>query len=74
MVLENFTGGEMIREKMYEKIQIFTRLGYSRSEMASKLEIDPKTAARYYAMDEKDFKSYRREQMFRDRVLSLGTL
>ena len=68
MVLENFTGGEMIREKMYEKIQTFKRLGYSRSEIASELEIDPKTAARYYAMDERDFRSYRKEQMFRDKM------
>jgi hypothetical protein len=59
----------MIREKMYEKIQTFKRLGYSRSEIASELEIDPKTAARYYAMDERDFRSYQREQMFRDKVL-----
>lgn len=58
----------MIREKMYEKIQTFKRLGYSRSEIASELEIDPKTAARYYAMDERDFRSYRREQIFRDKV------
>lgn len=58
----------MIREKMYEKVQIFKRLGYSRSEITSELEIDPKTAARYYEMDEKEFKSYRREHMFRDKV------
>jgi len=44
MVLENFTGAEMIREKMYEKIQFFKRLGYSRSEITSELDIDPKTA------------------------------
>ena len=59
----------MIREKMYEKIQTFKRKGYSRSEIASELEVDPKTAARYYRMDEEDFKAYRREHMFRDKVL-----
>ncbi|GAI53439.1 unnamed protein product, partial [marine sediment metagenome] len=40
----------MIKEKMYEKVQLFKRLGYSRSEINSELEIDPKTAAKYYAM------------------------
>ena len=35
---------------MYEKVQLFKRLGYSISEIASQLEIDPKTAAKYYAL------------------------
>ena len=59
----------MIREKMYEKVQIFKRLGYSRSEIASQLEIDLKTVARYYRMDERGFRSYRQQHMFRDKVL-----
>jgi len=58
----------MIREKMYEKVQLFKRQGYSRSEIISELEIDPKTAAKYYAMDGREFKAYQREHMFRDRV------
>jgi len=58
----------MIREKMYEKVQLFKRQGYSKSEITSDLEIDPKTAAKYYAMDGRKFKAYRREHMFRDRV------
>ncbi len=40
----------MIKEKMYEKVQLFKRQGYSVSEISSKLEIDPKTAAKYYVM------------------------
>jgi len=58
----------MIKEKMYEKVQLFKRQGYSRSEIISELEIDPKTVAKYYAMDERDFKTYQKEHMFRDRV------
>lgn len=58
----------MIKEKMYEKIQALKRVGYSRSEISSELEINAKTAARYYAMGEKDFRSYQKEQMFRDKV------
>ena len=40
----------MIRKKMYEKVQLFKRQGYSRSEISSDMEIDPKTVAKYYAM------------------------
>ncbi|MFQ5835848.1 MAG: hypothetical protein ACE5IT_09155 [bacterium] len=58
----------MIKEKMYEKVQLFKRWGYSRSEISSVLEIDPKTVAKYYAMDGREFKAYQREHMFRDRV------
>ena len=59
----------MIREKMYEKVQLFKRLGYSRAKISSDLEIEPKTAAKYYAMDGREFKTYRREHMFRIRCL-----
>ncbi len=58
----------MIREKMYEKVQLFKRQGYSRSEISSDLEIDPKTVAKYYAMDGREFKTYQRGHIFRDRV------
>jgi len=40
----------MIKEKMYEKVQLFKRQGYSISEIASDMEIDPKTAAKSYAL------------------------
>jgi len=53
---------------MYEKVQLFKRLGYSRSEISSDLEIGPKTAAKYYAMDGREFKTYQREHMFRDKA------
>ncbi len=58
----------MIREKMYEKVQLFKRQGYSISEITSVLETDPKTAAKYYVMDGRQFKAYRKEHMFRDKV------
>jgi len=58
----------MIREKMYEKVQLFKRQGYSISEISSDMEIDPKTAAKYYAMDKRKFKTYRKKHMFRDKV------
>ncbi len=59
----------MIREKMYKQIQAFRRQGYSKKEIAAVLGIDSKTAARYYRMDEREFRSYRQEHMFRDKVL-----
>jgi len=58
----------MIKEKMYEKVQLFKRQGYSISEISSDMEIDPKTAAKYYAMDGRQFKAYRKKHMFRDKV------
>jgi len=58
----------MIKEKMYEKVQLFKRQGYSISEISSDMEIDPKTAAKYYVMDGRQFKAYRKKHMFRDKV------
>lgn len=58
----------MIKEKMYEKVQLFKRQGYSISEISSDMEIDPKTAAKYYVMNGRQFKTYRKEHMFRDKV------
>jgi len=69
MVLENFTGAEMIREKMYKQIQDFKRQGYSKKEIAAVLAMDPKTVAKYYLMDERDFRSFRQQHMFRDKML-----
>ena len=59
----------MIREKMYRKIQNFKRQGYSRKEIVTVAGKDPKTVAKYYRMDERGFRAYRREHMFRDKVL-----
>jgi len=58
----------MIKEKMYEKVQLFKRQGYSISEISSDMEIDPKTAAKYYVMNGRQFKAYRKKHMFRDKV------
>ena len=58
----------MIKKKMYKQIQIFKRQGYSRNEIASELGINPRTAARYYRMNEEDFRSYRREHLFKNKA------
>jgi len=46
----------MKKRKMYQKIHAFKRQGYFRNEIASRLGIDLQTAAKYYLMDEKEFK------------------
>jgi len=54
---------------MYRKIQNYKRQGYSKTEIITLLGKDPKTVAKYYALDERGFLSYRQEHMFRDKVL-----
>jgi len=54
---------------MYKKIQNYKRQGYSKTEIITVLGKDPKTVAKYYALNEKGFRSYRREHMFRDKAL-----
>ena len=52
---------------MYHKIQTLKRQGYSKSEITRTLQIDPKTIARYYSMNEKEFQVYLKSPMFRER-------
>lgn len=59
----------MIKKKMYKQIQDLKRKGYTRKEIVSQLEIDPKTVTKYSRMSGKEFKSYRRLHQFRDKVL-----
>ena len=59
----------MIKKKMYKRIKAYKRQGYTRKEIVSEMEIDPKTVTKYCRMDEKEFQSYRSEKMFRDKVL-----
>lgn len=60
----------MVRKKMYRKIQNHKRRGYSKTEIITMLGKDPKTVSKYYCMDEMDFKTYRQEHMFRDKVMA----
>lgn len=58
----------MITKKMYRQIQAFKRSGQSKKEIARCLNIDPKTVARYYTMAEKDYRTYRRERLYREKA------
>jgi len=59
----------MIREKMYRQVQTFKRQGHSKREIAAALEMDAKTVAKYFHMDEGEFRSYRQQHMYRDKLL-----
>ena len=59
----------MIQEKMYKQVQSFKRRGRSKRQIAACLGMDPKTVAKYYHMDEREFKSYRQRHMFREKLL-----
>ena len=52
---------------MYKQVQAFKRQGHSKKEIAAVLGMDPKTVAKYYSMEEGDFRSYRQQHMFRDK-------
>ena len=58
----------MVDKKMYRQIQNFKRKGLNKKEIASELEKDPKTVAKYYSMGEEQFKGYKQEHMFRDKI------
>jgi len=60
----------MKKRKMYKKIQTFKRQGYSSHKIAEELEINPRTATKYYKMDEEEFREYRADHLFRERAFS----
>lgn len=55
---------------MFKQIQDLKRKGYTRKEIVSQLEIDPKTVTKYSRMSMKEFKCYRKHHQFRDKVLT----
>ena len=54
---------------MYKQVQTFKRQGHSKKAIAVTLGMDPKTVAKYYSMEERDFRFYRQQHMFRDKRL-----
>lgn len=65
---ENLTGAGMINKAMFRQVQAFKRQGYSKGAIGRALELDAKTVAKYFAMEEEDFRAYRRELLFRDKA------
>ena len=57
----------MKKRKIDKKIQTCKLQGHSSNKIGEELEINPRTAAKYYKMDEADFRFYRTDHLFRDR-------
>jgi transposase len=53
---------------MFKQVQTFKRQGYSKSAIVKALELDPRTVAKYFAMEEEAYRAYRREHLFRDKA------
>ncbi|MBM3285411.1 MAG: transposase [Candidatus Aminicenantes bacterium] len=58
----------MIKKAMFKEIQAFRRQGYSQGAIGRALELDPRTVAKYFAMEEADYRVYRQEHLFRDKA------
>ena len=58
----------MINKAMFKQVQTFKRQGFLKSEIVKTLELDPRTVAKYYAMEEDEFRAYRQEHLFRDKA------
>jgi len=58
----------MIKKAMFKQIQTFRRQGYSKGAIGRTLKINPRTVAKYFAMEEEDYRDYRRDHLFRDKV------
>jgi len=58
----------MITQTMYRTIKRFKRQGYTKSQITTKLALDPKTVAKYYEMDDQAFKTYQQAHLYRDKV------
>jgi hypothetical protein len=65
---KNLTGDGMINKAMFRQVQAFKRQGYSKGAIVKALELDPKTVAKYFAMEEEDFRAYRREHLYRGKA------
>lgn len=58
----------MINKAMFKQVQAFKRQGYSKSAIVRALELDPRTVAKYFGMEEESYRAYRQGQLFRDKA------
>ncbi|HUV07401.1 MAG TPA: DDE-type integrase/transposase/recombinase [Spirochaetia bacterium] len=61
----------MINKAMFKQVQTFRRQGGSKASIVKALELDPKTVAKYFAMEEEDYRAYRRDHLFRDKAFDI---
>lgn len=67
--LYGLTGVEMVNGRMYKQIQTLKRKGYSKTRISRELNLNSRTTVKYFHMEEKDFRSYQQEHMYRDKAL-----
>src|SRR4030065_878237 len=65
---KNLTGDGMINKAMFRQVQAFKRQGYSKASIVEALKLDPKTVAKYFSMEEEEYRSYRQGHLFRDKA------
>jgi len=58
----------VINKAMFKEVQAFRRQGYSKGAIVTALEFDPRTVAKYFAMEEEDYRAYRQDHLFRDKA------
>jgi len=58
----------MINKAMFKQIQAFRRQGYSKGAISRELKINPRTVAKYFAMEEEKYREYRRGHHYRDKA------
>lgn len=58
----------MINKAMFRQVQAFKRQGYSKGSIGRALKLDPKTVAKYFAMEEEDYRAYLQDHLYRDKV------
>ncbi|MFZ2054890.1 MAG: hypothetical protein WAU81_11935 [Candidatus Aminicenantales bacterium] len=58
----------MIEKAMFKQVQDFKRQGYSKGAIVKALELDPRSVAKYFAMGEEDYRTYRQDHLFRDKA------
>lgn len=59
----------MVKVKMYKQVQNLKRQGYSLRMIARELRLNRRTVAKYYSMNEEEYRSYRESNLFREKVL-----
>lgn len=69
-IYQNAKGQKMVKKKMYQKIQTCKRQGLVKAEISRKLELDPRTVAKYYDMSEIDYREYIKTHNYRYKVFS----
>jgi len=58
----------MVTKTMYQEIQKCKKKGCLKSEIARKMKLDPGTVAKYYNMNEKEYREYANSLMYRDKA------